>query len=296
MSSTLHGDDEWERVFDEQFVAGGRHEPTAAERIARAGRSAVGAARLAPVDLAPVSRPRRRSGGLAAVLVLLLVLALGAAAWGAARPGEPLGQPAAAPSGSGGYAFLDQQPVTGRPVTFDPCRPIHYVVRPDGSPPSGPAMLAAALAEVSRATGLVFVDDGPTTEAPSLNRHERGRWALRSTPPPVLIAWSTAEEWAGLAGRTAGEAGPVQESYAGGPARYVSGQVVLDAEDLAHAPGDRRAAEEVRLVLLHELGHLVGLAHVVDSGQVMHASATGLGAYGAGDLRGLHELGSGRCS
>ncbi|MDP9497989.1 MAG: M10 family metallopeptidase domain-containing protein [Actinomycetota bacterium] len=47
--------------------------------------------------------------------------------------------------------------------------------------------------------------------------------------------------------------------------------------------------------LLHELGHLVGLAHVEDPGQLMHPQGR-IAAYGAGDLRGLAAAGSGPCS
>jgi predicted Zn-dependent protease len=79
--------------------------------------------------------------------------------------------------------------------------------------------------------------------------------------------------------------------------RFVTGQVVLDAADLAHAPGDTRAAEQVRLVAMHELGHLVGLGHVEDPTQLMHAeTGAQTGGFGAGDLRGLHLLGSGECA
>ena len=75
------------------------------------------------------------------------------------------------------------------------------------------------------------------------------------------------------------------------------GQVVLDAADLAHAPGDGDAAGTVRLVAMHELGHLVGLGHVDDPTELMHAETGGtLTGFGPGDLRGLHELGSGDCA
>jgi hypothetical protein len=303
-------DDEGRELDLDAWVGAGHPEASADERVARAARIAGAHARLdgarldgARLDwavvgspLVPVPRPRRRQGRLATTAILGTLAAVCGAVWFASPPGEPLGRPATAPAGVGGYAFLDEQP-DGRPVTFDPCRPIHYVVRPDGQPPSGPAMLSAALAEVSRATGLVFVDDGPTSEAPTDERHLAGRWSLRSTPTPVLIAWATEAEWPSLAGSVVGEAGPVSQTSARSAPRFITGQVVLDATDLGHAPGDAVGAEQVRLVAMHELGHLVGLGHVDDPAELMHAeTGPALSGFGPGDLRGLHELGSGDCA
>lgn len=290
------GWDAWDDVDLQRWVSDGRPEPSAQERTARTARIAHEHARLDPGAAGPPPALRRskvRAGQKATLLLLASVV--GGVAWLSVQPGEPLGRPAVAPDGEGGYAFLNERP-DGRPVTFDPCKEIPYVVRPDGSPPSGAAMIATALGEVSQATGLVFVDKGLTDEAPTSKRHLDSRWSLRDRTDPVLIAWATEQEWPALAGTVVGEAGPVAESVGRSVPRYTSGQVVLDAADLAHAPGDAAGAEQVRLVLLHELGHLVGLDHVADPSQLMYEeTGPGLTGFGTGDLRGLHALGSGDC-
>jgi hypothetical protein len=207
--------------------------------------------------------------------------------------GHPLGRPALAPAGAGGYAFLATLP-DGGPVTFDPCRSVHVVVRPDGEPPGGRALLLSALGELSAATGLRFVDDGLTDEAPDPLRKayqpERygDRWA------PVLVAWSSPAETPMLTDQILGRAGP--DTFRDGEdARFVSGLAVFNAPELGVLM-TTGAEEKARAVLLHELGHLVGLAHVDDPFQVMYdTNSYPLPAYRAGDLRGLAQLGVGRC-
>lgn len=52
----------------------------------------------------------------------------------------------------------------------------------------------------------------------------------------------------------------------------------------------------VRAIVLHELGHLVGLGHVTDATQLMYPEGQpGVTDFGAGDLAGLAALGRGTC-
>ncbi|WP_336032435.1 matrixin family metalloprotease [Geodermatophilus sp. FMUSA9-8] len=205
----------------------------------------------------------------------------------------PLGRPGAAPD-VGGYAFVQRQADGVAPVAYDPCRPVHYVVALDGAPADAEALVADAVARVSAATGLRFVADGTTDEAwseqrPAYQPERYGdRWA------PVLVSWSTPEEVPELADTVAGLGGSVAYS-AGGPWVYVSGAVTLDAgwsAGAALSPGGR---EDVHAVLMHELGHVVGLDHVDDPGALMHATNTGQTGFGPGHLAGLARLGQGEC-
>jgi hypothetical protein len=286
-----------------------------------------------PWRAGPPEPPRRRRRGrrlLRALLAVVLVLAVG---YGAAelvgpapgvadRPGpsvdagappatgplgdrptppagvarSPLGAPERAPAEGGPYRFSRLQADGITPVAYDPCRPVHYVTRPDQAPPGGADLVRAAIARVSEVTGLQFVDDGATDETTTGEREAfqparyGDRWA------PVLIAWETEEENPDLAGDRVGEGGSVAVSLGDGPQVYVTGVVSLDASQLPgilDEPGGRRV---VSGIVLHELGHLVGLDHVDDDGQLMYPEARrGVSDFAGGDLSGLVQLGAGVC-
>jgi hypothetical protein len=155
------------------------------------------------------------------------------------------------------------------------------------------------VAAASQASGLKFVYDGPTAEAPSDDRQafQPDRYGKRWAP--VLIAWSTPAETPGLAGDVAGLGG---SGYAQAPGQplvplvLAAGQVSLDAPDLAAISAGRPdGAAEVRAIIMLELGHVLGLNHVNDPAQLMFAENNGVMDFAAGDRAGLALLGSGPC-
>jgi hypothetical protein len=210
---------------------------------------------------------------------------------------RPLGHPAAVAGSSASYGFTAVQADGKTPVAYDPCRPVHYVVRVQGAPAGGQVLIGEAVRRVGEATGLQFRDDGTTSEAPSRQREpfQKARYGDRWAP--VLIAWVTPAENPDFATDVAGEAGSLRLGLPGGPQVYVSGQVELDAAKLTAMltrPGGRDLA---RGVIEHELGHLVGLAHVTDPTQLMYPQTRpGVTDYAVGDRTGLAALGRGTCA
>ena len=250
--------------------------------------------RAAPVPLGPPPT-RRRVGGPSLLLLVLCGVALlvGALAMGRVRAAAELGQvltvttDATAEQGWG-PTYVDEQ---GRPARWDPCTAIPYVVQSAWAPEHGRRDLAEALARLSAASGLRFVDEGDTDEVPRRDRSayqpERygERWA------PLLVGWvPPAATDIELGDGVQGVSLSLAVANEGGPS-LVSGQVVLDAEHrLASGFGPGTTDGEV---LLHELAHAVGLGHVQDPTQVMYPQTTNSeSAFGAGDRRGLAAVGA----
>lgn len=196
----------------------------------------------------------------------------------------------------GVYAYLQTQPRDDTdPVGWDPCREIRYEVNTDGAPGSNERALAIvreAVDEVARITGLRFTYEGATDRRP--------QWRARFVPvgrnEPVLVSWADAREVRELAGNVAGVGGAVAvDDGAGGRVRYVTGGLTLDVDawdDLRRTPNGE---DQQRALVLHELGHVVGLGHVDSREELMYPDTTDRTTFGTGDLNGLVRLGSLPC-
>jgi len=116
------------------------------------------------------------------------------------------------------------------------------------------------------------------------------RWA------PVLISWVTPNENPDFAADVTGEGGSSAMSRDGRPSAYVTGAVELDAGQLASILQRPGGNQIVRAIMLHELGHLVGLDHINVANQLMYPQGQpGVTDFGIGDLTGLAALGRGSC-
>ena len=223
---------------------------------------------------------------VAAALVCLPLLTVSASAALAAR-----GNPRA-------FAFISKSTARDPIARWNPCASIGYRVNARLGGAGALADTREALARIHRVTGLRFVYRGQTRIIPG---GRAGNRYARDTQ--LVVAWARPAQtnMLGAAG-VAGQGGPswVTWQTAGGRAKAMitRGFVVLNASlDLGHGFGGgvhNHWAGTRGQLLMHELGHAVGLDHPRqdDRWEIMYPTMTDKRAvWGAGDLRGLRRLG-----
>ncbi|MHB1533037.1 MAG: hypothetical protein ACYC1D_00180 [Acidimicrobiales bacterium] len=194
----------------------------------------------------------------------------------AAAVRAPAGSAAAGPPATGPYTF-EITNGAGTPVRWNPCDVIHYSVAYLGAPAGWQSDVANAMSQVSAATGMSFVEDGAyltTLQIPSSTK-------LTISWVPSLVGGDTvglATYWYILDPRYTPQ--------------FTAGQIQL----LTSLIGGGGPNGELP-VLLHELGHTVGLGHTPNAPEVMNPIDQGFMNYQSGDLNGLWALGAkGGCS
>jgi hypothetical protein len=206
----------------------------------------------------------------------------------------PLGRPEPPPYASDSYRFLATND-DGTPVGYSPCRPLHYVVNADLVPAGAQDLIPEAIDTISRATGIRFIYDGPTTELPSTQRapyqpEQYGdRWA------PLLVSWTTPEAAPQLKAKVIGTGGSTHFSFDDGPRTFVTGSLELDAPQIAEELEQPDGRLYATAVILHELGHVMGLEHVDDHRQLMYPEIGTPEGLAGGDLNGLYKLAGALC-
>jgi Matrixin len=179
----------------------------------------------------------------------------------------------------GPHAFLFRTDASQTPARWDACAPVRIEVNYAGSELHGNARqtLQQAIDHARFATGLDIRIVGETN-ATSPSAHA-----------DAIIRWDRAESQGGIF--KPGVVGWGGGSYEASPTpRIVRGQVIFNGSvPLVAGIG---GSNSFGVLALHELGHMLGLSHVLDTGQVMYPSMRSHAGYGNGDKEGLWWLGA----
>ena len=257
------------------------------------------------------------------VVVALLLLAVGAFALGGGDGGES--PDATVPAASGApppvddpgcparghdnrdrrttgvlpfnYSFLFTTPDGCRPIRFNPCEPIHFIINPANAPAGGVEDVRTGFRHIAQAGGYTFVDDGLT----DADRFDFGRQAYDPARygerwAPIVVSW----------GRL-GSQGRNDVIIAGmGNGHVVDGAIVtgmlnlnadarIDASRETPIPDGYGEGISWGRVILHELGHVFGLGHVESKNSIMHEAlleqTRSITQYGVGDIQAWRLLG-----
>ncbi|MFE4230562.1 matrixin family metalloprotease [Arthrobacter sp. NPDC056886] len=207
---------------------------------------------------------------------------------------QPLGTPRKPETASTSYKFLATND-DGTPVGYSPCRPLHYVINAALAPQGAERLVEDSIRTISEATGIRFINDGSTSEAPSPTRAPYQKNLYGDRWAPLLIAWTTPEQAPQLKGPVIGTGGSTHFSFGDGPKSFVTGSLELDAPQIAEDLDRSEGAAYATAVILHELGHVMGLEHVDDPAQLMYPEIGAPDGLADGDLNGLYQLGRAQC-
>lgn len=185
------------------------------------------------------------------------------------------------PPSRGPHTFLYRMS-NGTFARWNPCAAIPYRVNYSGAPSFARSEVDKAVAKIEAATGLDLVNLGDTTA---------GNDRVPPSDSKAVISFVSPAEAPSING-VAGLGGGSYYQAWNGYDPYVAQGFVHINQTLNYSEGTGSTGLEG--LLLHEIGHMIGLDHVNASTEVMYPTMHNLpsGGYGPGDLEGLWHLGA----
>lgn len=177
-------------------------------------------------------------------------------------------------------------------VRWDSCRRIRWTFNPDAAPERGLRQLREGFRRMHLATGLDFAYVGRTKQTAN-------PYGTDVDGADLIIGWRTARSYQPFARHpgTVGMGGNTfhsgyQEADGTGVNMAVRGGVVLNASMKGRLSNGFGKGLTWGEVIIHELGHVIGLDHPAADSQIMYHSVLRRDAdWGAGDLAGFRRLG-----
>jgi hypothetical protein len=165
--------------------------------------------------------------------------------------------------------------------------PIRWTANTAQAPAGGLAVLQESVARIAQLTGTTWQYVGPSTSTPTTAYLPK---QSQADYPPVLLGWTDGAGSDLLAGQPRSVLGMTRTAWFGVQrpdgskvAAIRSAVVALDRTDTLPL----RGATSWKALVLHELGHVMGLAHVEDRSQLMATVLPASPDVQAGDVAGL---------
>ena len=218
---------------------------------------------------------------------------------------NPLVSPSAensmAPVPANGYKVLSYLvDASGSTSRWNSCKTIEVVLNTKHAPIEAETLTKIAIKNVEQATGLNFEIVGNTAERYSNNRepYQPGKYPSKDKSwAPVLLDWEPADEFQKSLDQQSKDAVGLafpQLMQTQNSSIIVTGAAQFDATWFKKTIADGNVTGPTS-VIMHELGHIMGLDHVTDKKEIMNPVENGFTAWGPRDRAGLEFMGSGPC-